>query len=628
MAFKFYVHFFVICLFFTAATITFAQNTTGNFKTPVKFKKSEKQLETEQELKRLKKQDKTENLKRIIELNKQLEKITGTGKTETGSLPDGNNYGSLINFQQPSIGGFTDDIQNTRIFTDGNRKIKGIAAAIEQRGSTAGKLWSIVVYSADSLSPDTLKVYYSVNNGVSWNMYVSGNIRPGDFITPDDLDMELIENNTGQKYLWVAFGFKQASGRKAVGAFILQVPSLNGTFFNILEWSPADSLKNYYNVRLTSDNAQYAATPYVYVACSFDSVDGNNNKVYSQKFARILNPFSLTNPVFSFMTQNYYWYENSGSLTRTTYTDITYFINGDEDSVEVSFCGVQDSTKLFFAKSDILGNPPVSSSGAGGNIGGSNPGSIKTHVKLSSNGNSNGNVICTYREFNNGNWFVKWISSASFGNFEGGFTDSPLLGSAVNTNYPPEIIGVRNGSTHYISFFTDAAEDSIHYISLNSAGLLNHVNKMNYFTGSAVIAPKPLFRYQSGDSCLMIYSEEGPINMISSAGCIGAPIGLINQNNQMPGEFRLMQNYPNPFNPVTKITFSIPDNAYIKLMVYDVQGREVAVLADADYKTGNYEVTFNATMLSSGVYFYRLNAGEAGSNEGGYTAIRKMIFLK
>ncbi|HMQ80079.1 MAG TPA: hypothetical protein PKD94_10975, partial [Ignavibacteria bacterium] len=340
MVFKFYVHFSVIYLFCITATVPFAQNTMGNSETQVTFRKSEKQVEIEQELKRLKKQDKIENLSKIIELNRQLERITGTGNTETGSLQDGNNYGTLINFHQPSMGGFTDDIQNTRIYTDGNGKIKGIAAAIEQRGSTAGKLWSIVVYSADSLSPDTLKVYYSLNNGVSWNMYVSGNIRPGDFITPDDLDMELVENNTGQKYLWVSFGFKQVSGRKAVGAFILQVPSLNGTFFNILEWSEADSLKNYYNVRLTSDNAQYAATPYVYIACSFDSVDASGSRVYSQKFARILSPYSLVNPVFSFMSPNFYWFDNAGSVPRRSYTDIAYFISGGEDSVEVSFCGV------------------------------------------------------------------------------------------------------------------------------------------------------------------------------------------------------------------------------------------------------------------------------------------------
>lgn len=625
MAVKFYVILLIICIF-CSGEIIYSQNTNGTQDVQLSVTKSIEQTKIEAELNKLKKEDRAENLSGIIELNSKLEKITGTGRIEMGSLINTGNYGSLIRFNpQPGTGGFTDDITNTRIYTNDNRKIKGIAAAIEQRGSTAGKLWSVVIYSADSLSPDTLKVYYSVNNGLSWNLFVSGNIRPGDFVTPDDMDMELVENTTGQKYLWVAFGFKQSSGRKAVGSFVLQVPNLNGTFFNLMEWASGDSTKNFYNIRLTSDNARYAATPYIFIACSFDSTDGSGNRVNSQKFARILSPYSLTNPAISYMQPKYYWYENSSSYPRTSYTDIAYFNNGGEDSVEVSFCGVPDSTKIYFAKSDINGNPPVSSNGAGGNIGGSEPGSYKTNARLSSNGNENGSIVCVFRQNSGANRNVKWFSTSNFGNFASGFSESSLLGSSVNQNYSPEIIGVRNGNTHYITFLTKAAEDSIHFIAMNSAGLLNHTFRMNYFTASDVIAPKPLFRYQNNDSCFMIYSEEGPKNLISTAGCSGNPIGLI--NNQLPAEYALLQNYPNPFNPTTTITFSIPGKAFVKLTVYDVQGKEVAVLADSEYLPGRHEFVFNANGLASGVYFYKLDAAKGGS-ESGYTEIKKMVLLK
>lgn len=582
--------------------------------------KTEKQLKIESELKKLKKEDNSANLSRILELNSQLESMTGYSKTEYGSLINIEGYGSNPGLKgAPFAGGSTDDIQNTVIYSNPNRKIKCLAAAIEQRGPTAGRIWSVVFYSADSLSPDTLRVYYSGNGGVSWNLYVQGNIRPGDFVTSDDMDMELVENTSGQKYLWVAFGFKQPWGRKAVGAFILQIPSLNGTFYNLLEWPASDSTGNYYNIRLTSDNARYAATPYVYMICSFDSLDGNGSRTNTQKFARILNPYSLNNPSISFMSSKYFWYENSSALVRTSYSDIAYFNNGGEDSIEVSFCGVPDSTKLYFAKSDINGNPPVSSTGAGGNIGGNDPGSYKTHARLSSNGNNNGSIVCTFRQFTGGNWNVKWFSSSSFGNFEAPFTESTLLGSGINTNYPPEIIGVRGGSTHYVSFLTGAAGDSIHYIAMNHAGVLNHVYKMNYFSAAEEIAPKPVFRYQSGDSCILIYSEDGPRNMVSSAGCAGSPIGIL--NNQLPSKFSLMQNYPNPFNPVTKISFSVPRKAHVRMTVYDIQGKMVMLLADSEYYAGNYEVTFDAQRYSSGVYFYRLEAG-------GYSEIKKMVLLK
>ncbi len=96
-----------------------------------------------------------------------------------------------------------------------------------------------------------------------------------------------------------------------------------------------------------------------------------------------------------------------------------------------------------------------------------------------------------------------------------------------------------------------------------------------------------------------------------------------------PQSFQLEQNYPNPFNPGTKITYTIPvqarDYTSVKLVVYDILGREVAVLVDSKQSSGTYQVTFpNASLygkLSSGVYFYSLTAGN-------FHSTKKMIFLK
>jgi len=97
-------------------------------------------------------------------------------------------------------------------------------------------------------------------------------------------------------------------------------------------------------------------------------------------------------------------------------------------------------------------------------------------------------------------------------------------------------------------------------------------------------------------------------------------------SNVVPTEFALEQNYPNPFNPITKIKFSIPYvethcSASIQLKIYDALGREVAILIKEEKLPGNYEVDFNAGGLSSGVYFYKLQAGD-------YTNVKKMILLK
>jgi len=93
------------------------------------------------------------------------------------------------------------------------------------------------------------------------------------------------------------------------------------------------------------------------------------------------------------------------------------------------------------------------------------------------------------------------------------------------------------------------------------------------------------------------------------------------QSSVIPKEYRLYQNYPNPFNPSTTISFSIPENGIVKLIVYDILGKEIRTLIN-DYKqSGNYNITFNGSNLPSGVYFYRLETGN-------YFEIKKMVLIK
>ena len=89
----------------------------------------------------------------------------------------------------------------------------------------------------------------------------------------------------------------------------------------------------------------------------------------------------------------------------------------------------------------------------------------------------------------------------------------------------------------------------------------------------------------------------------------------------LPTEFALAQNYPNPFNPSTKISWQSPVSSWQTLKVYDVLGNEIETLVNEEKPAGNYEVNWNASQLSSGVYFYQLKAGD-------FTSVRKMILLK
>ena len=123
-------------------------------------------------------------------------------------------------------------------------------------------------------------------------------------------------------------------------------------------------------------------------------------------------------------------------------------------------------------------------------------------------------------------------------------------------------------------------------------------------------------------------------------GWVGCETGLIyrytgilsevnNINTTVPDNFVLEQNYPNPFNPSTKIKFDIPDrfpietfgNDKVVLKIYDILGKEITTLVKESLNPGSYEVTFDANKLSSGIYFYRLSAGN-------FMQTKRMILIK
>jgi hypothetical protein len=106
----------------------------------------------------------------------------------------------------------------------------------------------------------------------------------------------------------------------------------------------------------------------------------------------------------------------------------------------------------------------------------------------------------------------------------------------------------------------------------------------------------------------------------------------VEDDGHLPLKFNLEQNYPNPFNPVTRIKYQVSRISQVVLKIYDVLGKEVAVLVNEEQPAGRYEVDFNPASgirnlpagrqgLASGIYFYKLQAGE-------YTAVKKMILIK
>ena len=93
------------------------------------------------------------------------------------------------------------------------------------------------------------------------------------------------------------------------------------------------------------------------------------------------------------------------------------------------------------------------------------------------------------------------------------------------------------------------------------------------------------------------------------------------RRGSLPGTYSISQNYPNPFNPETEIQYGLPTDGHVKLDVYDLLGKRVAVLVDEDQQAGFKSVRFDAKGLTSGVYYYRITAGR-------YTEVRKMLVLR
>ncbi len=98
-------------------------------------------------------------------------------------------------------------------------------------------------------------------------------------------------------------------------------------------------------------------------------------------------------------------------------------------------------------------------------------------------------------------------------------------------------------------------------------------------------------------------------------------VGIKEEKEEYPSSFMLSQNYPNPFNPTTTINYSLQETANVRLSVYDILGKEVVVLVNQEKRQGNYSLKFDASNLSSGLYFYKLRAGN-------FFNIKKMLLLK
>ncbi|MGV8016658.1 MAG: T9SS type A sorting domain-containing protein [Ignavibacteria bacterium] len=548
----------------------------------------------------------------ILALQKQLDAETGESVTMNAAFYSGSVTPASMLEQFDAVG-------NSLILAKANMKC--VATVTEYTGATAGRIWVVAGFqgTGSSSTPDSLRVLYSTNGGYSWIPYANITLGGTDKLNLGDIDVELIEGGAN-KFIHIVYGLRASGGSGkwfAGGASIQLTGAFNGSVW-AFAWPGDDASKRYYCPRITSDNTVWPTAPWAYVAVSFDSA-GASGRVNTQKFAQLNTP-NTVNPVFMYKGGKIFWYSET-ALQQNLYTDIAFFQRGNIDSLIISYCGVPDSTKVFFSKMSASGGlvSPSLPGQYAGPIGGNEPNFIKYGGRLSSNGNSNGSVFFIFNQKSPAADGVKYFRTTNYGDFNS--INQSVVWTASSGVSSPDIVGVRNASSHRFAFVFKGAADSLQYVSVRTDGSFGTVSGRMNSVGSTMLSYGPAagLRFVSGDSCFALYSAFGPVNIYSAQGCSGVITG--SPNPGMPLSFAMEQNYPNPFNPSTKISFAVPKNGFVTLKVYDILGKEVSTLVNESKPAGNYIVDFNASALSSGIYFYKIETS-------GFSKTMKMLLVK
>jgi len=146
---------------------------------------------------------------------------------------------------------------------------------------------------------------------------------------------------------------------------------------------------------------------------------------------------------------------------------------------------------------------------------------------------------------------------------------------------------------------------------------------------SGPVFTQSVLTLEPGTSMGVLTGTDLCVNIMNGAGVLygGGTIcgGLVSlepvTGTEIPLEFALLQNYPNPFNPVTNIRLRIAKFGFVSLKVFDITGKQIAVLVNEELSPGVYNLDFDASHLSSGTYFYRMETAE-------FSDVKKMIVVK
>ncbi|MBS1494670.1 MAG: T9SS type A sorting domain-containing protein [Bacteroidetes bacterium] len=500
---------------------------------------------------------------------------------------------------------------------------KIVANAIS-RERVHGDIYAAVgVYGTNTL-PDTLKIFRSSDNGITFNLLLKYT-NPSLAIHNNSIDIEAVSNGDSS-YAFVTMTYTSTGTSNSA---ILRVRQDGHMESGIILLSNAT--KKYTNIRITSDNARFTTTTYIYISATLDSTGGGTRRLKS-KLLRVLNPFSSGLSVTSSYQQpvtGQYGYGFSGAVPDSAKfeTDIAYVSSTESAS---TLCTVtiasgvpnefNNGRSLYFTKDANLGAfAPIL-------FFATTPVSLKESPRFAATGYMDNSAVVISRSLFDGNdWdpLYAYTQDITIGApvFDYGYVQpsaSITMGVSVAANY-------RAKGSYLFAFSEkfDQISGNI-YIRPFKGGQLGAQSTMvmvnNIAATTTLGLPDVGFRNVNDDSCLVIWSGSQGMGSYVSGGCSGPVIG-IHPSNTLAERYHLSQNYPNPFNPTTNINYEIPAREFVTLKIYDVLGMEVMELVNEIQQAGNHSATFDAKSLPSGTYFYKLSTDK-------FSDVKKMVVVK
>jgi hypothetical protein len=174
------------------------------------------------------------------------------------------------------------------------------------------------------------------------------------------------------------------------------------------------------------------------------------------------------------------------------------------------------------------------------------------------------------------------------------------------------------GALYALTVTVDELETStIETAKSNGSSVLRHVTRTAGGISATIASASPI----ASDTLFLLNHIPPALTIRLQANEQPATTAVVAAKGEIPSAFQLGQNYPNPFNPSTRIAYALPASAHVRIVLYDVLGRQVRVLVDAPQPAGAYVATLDGSGLPSGRYFYRLEAGPA-------SATRQAVLLK